>query len=400
MNLNNAFPEIELLDVALLDTSNKTQRYVVSFKDKHFEISKSVADLIQLLKENKSTQEIAKGISFQSKKEISKENVEEMITLFINPIFEAERSVPPPFYFNKQLLSAKAITPITSILLNLFRPIVALPLFAIAIFLQLYFLSNSSLEFHPNFYNGIDSILILCTLLFISVIFHELGHASACRYYGVEHGHIGIGLYLYFPIFYADVSKVWRIDRKKRMVVDFGGIYFQMILLIPTIIFYQWYSKNMVLEYLIYTIIISFLFDLNPFLKCDGYWICSDLLGISNFRKRTFELLSFLIKKIKNNPPPKAPYLFSLKLKEQIALVVYAVAINIFFVYYFAFKIPVFLFNSFSSVPPFILRMIQTGDYNVGMIGSTFIHVSICILMINMIIRTVISLSKSMHSFI
>ena len=45
-------------------------------------------------------------------------------------------------------------------------------------------------------------------------------------------GNIGFALYFIYPAFYTDVTKVWRLPRLKRAVVDLGGIYFQAILFV------------------------------------------------------------------------------------------------------------------------------------------------------------------------
>ncbi len=55
------------------------------------------------------------------------------------------------------------------------------------------------------------TILGVFILFVASSCFHELGHASACRHYGVSHGGVGVGLYLSFPVFYTDVTDTWRL---------------------------------------------------------------------------------------------------------------------------------------------------------------------------------------------
>lgn len=47
--------------------------------------------------------------------------------------------------------------------------------------------------------------------LFLSHIFHELGHALACRSFGANTGTIGFGFYSIFPVFYIDLSDTWSL---------------------------------------------------------------------------------------------------------------------------------------------------------------------------------------------
>ena len=121
-------------------------------------------------------------------------------------------------------------------------------------------------------------IVGLIALYIISSFFHELGHASACRYFKVEHGGIGLGLYLTFPVFFTDVTKIWTLPRKQRAVVNSAGIYFQLIFLLPLILL-SFIIPNDFFIYFVFVINLNFLLTMNPFFKFDGYWMMSDLLG-------------------------------------------------------------------------------------------------------------------------
>lgn len=134
-----------------------------------------------------------------------------------------------------------------------------------------------------------DWILFIIILLF-SFAFHELGHATAASYYQCKVRGIGIGLYLFRPVLFTDLSYTWKLSNKKRMVVDFGGIYFQIILMnIFLIIFY--FGKSTVWAALLLFSILICLFNLNPFLRLDGYWILSDYLEVNNINKLAFMYL-------------------------------------------------------------------------------------------------------------
>ena len=64
----------------------------------------------------------------------------------------------------------------------------------------------------------------LLVFMVVSSLFHELGHASACKHFGIRHGGIGFGLYLNFPVLYTDVTEVWRLRRADRCIVNLGGV--------------------------------------------------------------------------------------------------------------------------------------------------------------------------------
>jgi putative peptide zinc metalloprotease protein len=384
--------DINLLEIDSFATASKSQLYIVSLRDKHFEVSESVAQLIDTLKANSSIESAAIEFSSKMKRDFSPENVEEIITRYINPIFD-ETKKKSPFFFNKELISAQAIAPLTSILSNLFRPTLAWPLLIIVTLSQLYFLFHSSFQFHPNGYGELLSLLIFSSLSFASIVFHELGHASACKFYGVDHGHIGVGVYLHLPVFYADVSNVWKLKRRERLVVDLAGIFFQMIFLVPMIVTY-FYTQSVILEYLIYGTIISFLFDLNPFLKLDGYWICSDLLGIPNLRKRTIEILVYCIAKLKGKPVNELPYLFKIKPLEQWSLIIYTMLVNCFFGYFLLYRMPLFIYNSALAIPLKVQQIINSSEGKFKLIVSFGVQLFFTLLIVYFIYRTIVSLVR------
>jgi len=77
-------------------------------------------------------------------------------------------------------------------------------------------------------------------LVLASILFHELGHAAACRYGGARPGVIGIGLYLVYPAFYTDVTDAYRLDRRGRIRTDLGGVYFNLVFALGLLAAYRW----------------------------------------------------------------------------------------------------------------------------------------------------------------
>lgn len=121
--------------------------------------------------------------------------------------------------------------------------------------------------------------LFAFALILLGTLIHEFGHAGALARHGQRAGAIGIGLYLgAIPVFYADVSRAWRLGVAARTAVNLGGIYFQSVyasalLLLgaavdsPAMQMAGALSATLALT--------QFL----PFARSDGYWLLSDLLG-------------------------------------------------------------------------------------------------------------------------
>ncbi|MFG2311428.1 hypothetical protein ACGFS9_22590, partial [Streptomyces sp. NPDC048566] len=66
-------------------------------------------------------------------------------------------------------------------------------------------------------------MLIVFALTVTSLVFHEFGHASACRYSGAKPGKIGYGIFLIWPSMYTDVTDVYRVGRAGRLRTGLGG---------------------------------------------------------------------------------------------------------------------------------------------------------------------------------
>ena len=130
-------------------------------------------------------------------------------------------------------------------------------------------------------------------------LFHEIGHASACRKYGASPGGIGFGFYLFLPVLFSDVSDAWRLKPGERIAVNLGGIYFEMILASLMLLGY-YISHNFGLLIIPCILILSTLSNLNPFIKYDGYWILSDAIGVPNLHKNANKKFIQFLDNLKN----------------------------------------------------------------------------------------------------
>jgi putative peptide zinc metalloprotease protein len=115
----------------------------------------------------------------------------------------------------------------------------------------------------------------------LSVTFHELGHVTAAKFFGAKHGGIGGGFYLFSPVFFADVTDIWKLPSRKRIVVNLAGIYFELIIC-SIYVLAGLYFHLPFLSVIAIFIVFNTLLNLNPFLRSDGYWILTDILEIPN----------------------------------------------------------------------------------------------------------------------
>ena len=122
-------------------------------------------------------------------------------------------------------------------------------------------------------------LLAVFGLTVASLVFHEFGHASACRYGGAHPGCIGCGLFLIWPSMYTDVTDVYRIGRSGRIRTDLGGVYFNVVFMLAMCGCYFLTGQQFFLS-AVYLGHFEVLEQLMPAVRLDGYYILGDLAGI------------------------------------------------------------------------------------------------------------------------
>ena len=140
-----------------------------------------------------------------------------------------------------------------------------------------------------NFNNWVSYLFISGFVLF----FHEFGHATACNKLGAEPGTIGFGFYLLSPVMFADVSDIWKLQKRERIIVNLSGIYVEIIIALFLTILYLLtnYTPVLIVSSLI---IFRIIINLNPLLRYDGYWILSDLTSTHNLRDTSIKMFKKL----------------------------------------------------------------------------------------------------------
>lgn len=220
----------------------------------------------------------------------------------IDRIEAAATDNPMGFWFRFRLLPEAWVARIAAHLGAAFQPRVA------AVLLTLVVAAGAGLAaLHPpGDWSGV-SFWLGYGLLLVSVVFHELGHASACAYFGVRPSEIGATLYLIYPALYSDVSAAWELPRRQRVVVDLGGLYFQLVvaaLYAGAYAVTRWES----LWVAILMILGGAVFSVNPIFKFDGYWVVADALGVLNLSRQPSRIVRHYWRRLRGRPVERLPW--------------------------------------------------------------------------------------------
>ncbi len=159
-------------------------------------------------------------------------------------------------------------------------------------------------EFHEPL-NGILATgnlpLIWITLILLKAM-HEFGHAYACKHYGLHVPEMGVYLIALTPCAYVDASAAWSLtSRWQRIVIGLAGMYVESIA--AAIAVFVWATADSPdVRALAYNVIflagaVTVLFNVNPLMRYDGYYILSDLVEIPNLRQRSTQHVLSLLKR-------------------------------------------------------------------------------------------------------
>ena len=162
----------------------------------------------------------------------------------------------------------------------LFSPIVLWPVLACFVGVCWFVLVDRGLASATHRAFQTPGLLLgVFALAVLSAGFHELGHAAACRYAGAQPGAMGMGVYLVWPAFYTNVDDAYRLDRRSRLRVDLGGLYFNALVAVVVTAIWAVTGEDALLLG-VATQLLQMLHQLTPVLRADGYHILADWTGV------------------------------------------------------------------------------------------------------------------------
>ncbi len=160
-----------------------------------------------------------------------------------------------------------------------------------------------------------ENLALLYIAFFVTKLLHEFGHAFCCRVFGGEVHNMGIMLLVFSPVPYVDVTSAWaQRERGKRMWVGAAGMYVELF--IASLATFVWANTGAgIVNSIAYNVIFvasvsTLVFNLNPLLRFDGYYILSDLMDAPNLHQRSRAQLQYWSEKwlfgVQNPPQPAA----------------------------------------------------------------------------------------------
>ena len=152
-----------------------------------------------------------------------------------------------------------------------------------------------------------ESLVIAWIIVFGVITLHEFAHGLTCKRFGGHVHEIGFLLIYFQPAFYCNVSDAWLFPEKsRRLWVTFAGAYFEIFLWALATLIWRITDTHTSISHAVLIVMATSgfksLFNLNPLIKFDGYYLLSDYLDIPNLRRNSFAYLGGRIRNILGLP--------------------------------------------------------------------------------------------------
>ena len=162
---------------------------------------------------------------------------------------------------------------------------------------------------------AVDNLLLLYLLFPLIKALHELGHATATKAGGGEVHDMGIVLLVLLPVPYVEASAATVFKSKyQRALVGAAGVAVELF--VAAIAFYVWLLiEPGIVRALLFNVMLiagvsTLLFNGNPLLRYDAYYILADLIEIPNLAARSTRYWGYLIERyllgVRESEPPNA----------------------------------------------------------------------------------------------
>lgn len=149
------------------------------------------------------------------------------------------------------------------------------------------------------FFFNWHNLLYLWVTIAITKLVHEFSHAYVAKSFGLRVPRMGIAILIFFPCLYCDTTDAWRLaGRKQRILIAAAGIMAEAVVAISAA--YVWYFTNpgivnsLAFYLMAVSLVSTVIFNGNPLLRFDGYFILMDYLRIPNLATKSATYLKHL----------------------------------------------------------------------------------------------------------
>lgn len=156
-------------------------------------------------------------------------------------------------------------------------------------------------HWQSRFFDPINGVLLALAYVFLKSL-HEMGHGLAVKKYGGTVNECGVFMLVFLPLPYVDTSSSYAFPhRKQRIIVGAAGMWVELTIAMIAFIFWQNSLPGYWADFLFNLVFVgsfsTLVFNLNPLMRFDGYYILSDYFGVFNLNARSRKALGSVIQR-------------------------------------------------------------------------------------------------------
>ncbi len=149
---------------------------------------------------------------------------------------------------------------------------------------------------------GATNLLLLSGVFVVVKVIHEVGHGLAAKHRGLEVHEIGVLLIVFWPLFYVETSDAWMVPRRRdRLWINAGGVFIEFLFASGAACVWLLTEPGVVnqiaFNIMLTASVTTVLFNANPLLRYDGYYMLMDYLEIPNLKPKSTQYLGYLAKR-------------------------------------------------------------------------------------------------------
>ena len=197
---------------------------------------------------------------------------------------------------------------------------------------------------HGLFSHGLLGIALMWLAISIVIVIHELGHGYAVKHYGGKVPRMGFLLMFFLPGMFCDTSDANLFPNPMhRVVVALAGAYTELYSATLATIVWFISPADSLIAFLAYNVMMfssvsGLIFNFNPLIKLDGYFVLSDWLDIADLQESSYRYLGYLVRRYALRMKVESPVVGR---RRKRILVIYGV---LSIAYAIAFSTLIFLF--------------------------------------------------------
>lgn len=209
---------------------------------------------------------------------------------------------------------------------------------------------NSFLAKLPAYHEffSLKTVFYLWIALGVVKIIHEFGHGLSCKAFRGEVHEMGALFLVFSPCLYCNVSDSWTLPNKwHRIIISAAGIWVELIIAAIATWVWWWsepggFVNNMAMCLMVVCSVSTVVFNANPLMRFDGYYVLADWIEIPNLREKANKYLMELAQEycLGIEVPPR-PYM---ETGRKVLFITYAV-VSYLYRWFITFAVLVFMYT-------------------------------------------------------